>query len=174
MCNKQETTKHKTHTHKEKPTASQICSKLRKESSDYTVIFNFFLIKVFCIISPNFINALILLHMDTFFMSVPLWVCKMVILKGLILQPFVINTTCVNNTKLLYFVCASIFHSCTVSNFESEEPETVLQIFTSLKPFIFYIEIPIFQDSYNSFDFVRKGGMHNGLHLFTFGGRGGV
>lgn len=73
---KQQNTKH-IHTQK-KPIAPQICSKLRKESSDYTFIFNFFLIRVFCIISPHFINALLLLHMDTFFISMPLWVCKMV------------------------------------------------------------------------------------------------
>lgn len=139
-----------TQTHTKKITSAQICSKLRKESSDYIFVFNFFLIKVFCIISPNFVNTLFLFHVDIFFLSVPLWVCKMVYPERLNSPAFVTKTICVNNTKLLYFVCASIFHSSTVSNFESEEPEMVLQIFTSLQIFIIelYIDIPIFSGSY--------------------------
>lgn len=51
-------------------------TQLREESSDYFFLIKFFFIKLFRIISPNFINALLLLHVDIFFLSVPLWVCK--------------------------------------------------------------------------------------------------
>lgn len=49
----------------------------RKKSCDYFFLFKFLLINVVCRIPPNFINGVLLLYMDIFFLKVPLWVFKM-------------------------------------------------------------------------------------------------